>query len=163
MFLLLRWNGRSLEMLVVKKLVLRGSARVNEMHADTEQLCMRQTHDRAEGRGARKVGSLRPKQRCPCAITHRSAGSQSPEDGDLPPVPRPTPDLLQKQAALPLSPRATMARLWRNGPGAYLNTFQLFRGSRSEIIETMVERLGSTGRGRGCGGKRSKEKAAQRL
>lgn len=80
---------------------------VNEMHADTEQLRMRQARDRAEeksGRGARKVERLRPKRRYSCAITHRSARSQSPGGGDLLPAPRPTPDFLQKQAVVPLSP-----------------------------------------------------------
>lgn len=77
------------------------------------------------------------------------------------------PRFLQTTTALlllpPLSPRSERRGCGKNWAGAYLNTFQLFRGSRSEIIETMVDWLGSTGRGRGCGRKRSKEKAAQRL
>lgn len=85
---------------------------VNEMHADTEQLRMRQARDRAEeksGRGARKVERLRPKRRYPCAITHRSARSQS--------LRRVPPLIFSKNKQLclyppsPLSPRATMARL----------------------------------------------------
>lgn len=95
---------------------------------------------------------------CLCAITHRShsAPEPEPERRRLPlHVPRPTPSPPSpRKPHSPLSQQRRTAvekRLW----GAYLNTFQLFRGSRSEIIETMVERLDSTGRGRGCGRTRS--------
>lgn len=93
----------------------------NEMHADTEQLRMRQARDRAEeksGRGARKVERLRPKRRYPCAITHRTAAPGARAQEAATSCLRRVPPLIfskNKQLCLyppsPLSPRATMARL----------------------------------------------------
>lgn len=97
--------------------------------------------------GTRETRRRRPPA---CSASHPFFSSNTHTTSPVPSVP---------------SPLCPSVQQWRgcgeNGPGAYLNTFQLFRGSRSEIIETMVERLGSTGReGGGAAEKRSKEKAA---
>lgn len=147
------------------------AAEVNEMYVDTRQLVRisLMTECSRGGRGAQKVARapysrhIKAKRRKACVITHRSATAMVRRRRP-PACAASHPHSLQKKrkkekqrkthtallSPFPLS-ASGLSRLWRNWPGAYLNTFQLFRGSRSEIIETMVDWLGSTGRGRGCG------------
>lgn len=154
----------------------RVELRVNEMYAGTEQLaCVRlrteQREKRERSSESRECAVLSVDYSQTAKTVRNYAPqrqNQSSEGGDLLPAPCPTLIFSKTTPHFCLYPLSaitpfTTARLWRNWPGAYLKTFQLFRGSRSEIIETMVDWLGSTGRGRGAAEKRSKEKEAQRL